>query len=68
MTMGWIPLCWIMPMYSLQNMSVGFSGTPRMGPLTHASPMFESLKIWEACMGPAYHKGGSHWESRVNHP
>ncbi len=24
---------------------------------SHSTPMFESLKIWEACMGPAYHKG-----------
>ena len=24
------------------------------------TPMFESLKIWEACMGPAYHFRGSH--------
>ena len=42
-----------------------FQGPPRTwDPLmvsfpyySHTTPNPESLKIWEACMGPAYHKG-----------
>ena len=32
-----------------------FSEPPH--PIRNPTPIFESLKIWEACMGPTYHKG-----------
>ena len=37
----------------------GTRGTKILFP--NPTPMFESLKIWEACMGPAYHFRGSHY-------